>query len=92
MAFQFADDSVLFVEVVRKLQRAVAVFYIVCLRRNLRVNVGKNKFLKVEVDDFTVFYKVSVPVAGSCEIILGEERIGEVKVLVFGDSFIQAEI
>ena len=80
----FADDTVLLAESERELQRVVDEFYSVCVRRKLRVNGGKSKVMvferrEVEVVDFSNPYRVSVPVAGRCEVELGGERMEEVK-------------
>ena len=42
----FADDTVLVADSEEKLCRLVSEFGIVCERRKLRVNVGKNKFMR----------------------------------------------
>ncbi len=75
-------DTVLLEESARGLQRAVQEFYKVCLRRKLRLNVGKSKVIvlerKVEVCDFIMPYRVSVPAVVGCEMPLGGERMKEV--------------
>ncbi len=73
VACLFADDTVLLAESEKELQRVVDEFFSVCVRRKLRVNVGKNKVMvferkEVEVVDFINPYRVSVPVAGRCEV------------------------
>ncbi len=72
----------------RELQRIVHEFYNVCVRRKLKVKVGKSKVTvferkEGEVDDFSTPYRVSVPVAGRCQIDLGErmEKLKEFKYL-----------
>ncbi len=80
----FGGVTVLLAESVRELQRAVDEFYSVCLRRKLKVNVGKSKVVvfernEAEVCDFRTPYRVSVPAAGGCEVVLGGERTEEVK-------------
>ncbi len=94
VACLFAEDTVLLAESERELQRVVDEFYNVCVRRNLKVNVGKSKLMvfemkEVEVVDFSNPYRVGVPVAGKCEVDLGRERMEEVKVEVSGDNVMQ---
>ncbi len=62
------------------LHRVVHEFYCVCMRKKLRVNVGKSKVMaferkEVHVVGFSNPYRVSVPVVGRCEVDLGGERI-----------------
>ncbi len=45
VACMFADDIVLLAESERELQRIVDKFYNVCVRRKLKVNVGKSKVM-----------------------------------------------
>ncbi len=45
VAYLFADDTVLLSESEGELHRVVHEFYNVCLRRKLRVNVGKSKMI-----------------------------------------------
>ncbi len=80
VACLFVADTVLLLESERELQRVVDKFYSVCVRKKLRVNVGKSEVIvferkEVEVVDF----KVSVPVAGRCEVDSGGEGMEEVK-------------
>ncbi len=68
----------------KELQRVVDEFYSVCVRRKLRVKVGKSRVMAFErkeskVVDFSNSYRVSVSVAGKCEIDSGGERMEEVK-------------
>ena len=49
-----------------------------------QVNVGKSMVMvferrKVEVVNFNTSYKVSVPATGRCEVVLGGEKMEEVK-------------
>ena len=80
----FADDTVLLAESERELQRVVDEFHRVCTRRKLRVNAGKSKVIvferrQVEALQFSTPYRVNVPVAENCEIILGGEKMEVVK-------------
>ncbi len=84
VACLFADDTVLLAESERELQRIVDKFYNVCVRRKLKLNVGKSKVMvfkrnEMEVVDISNPYRVSVPVALRCKVDLGGERIEEVK-------------
>ncbi len=58
------------------------------MRRKLRGNAGKSKVMvferkEVEVLVFTTPYRVNVPVAESCEIVLGEDRVEVVQALKY---------
>ncbi len=80
----FADDTVLLAESERNLQRVVVRFHSVCSRRKLRVDEGKTKVMvfekkEVEMVNFGNLYRVSVPVDGRCETVLGGERMMVVK-------------
>lgn len=51
-----------------------------CIRRKLRVNVGKSKVMvfdrmEAKVCDFSAPSRVGVPVAGSCKVVLNGERL-----------------
>ncbi len=79
----FVDDTVFLAEKERELQRVVDQFHTVCSRK-LRVNTGKSKVMvferrEIEVVDFEIPYRVSVPVDEMCEIVMGGERMGVVK-------------
>ncbi len=78
------DDTVLLAESERELYRGVDQFHSVCSRRKLRVNAGKSKVIvferkEVEVVNFGILYRVSVPVDERCEIVMGGERMEVVK-------------
>ena len=58
----------------------------VCVRRKERGNAGESKVTvferkEVEVVDFRNPYRVSVPGAERCEVVLGGERMDELKQL-----------
>ncbi len=81
-------DNVLLADSEREHQKGVDEFYRVCVRRKLRVNTGKYKVMEferkeVEVLDFSTLYWVNVPLAESCEIVFGEERMEVVKKLKY---------
>ena len=64
LACLFADDTVLFTESEKELQRVVDEFYSLCTKRKLKVKVGKCKVMiferrEVEVVDFNTPYKMS---------------------------------
>ncbi len=70
----FANDTVLLEESEREVERVVDEFYNACVRRKLKVNVGKSKVMVFERKDkervdFSNLYRMSVPVAGRCELI-----------------------
>lgn len=62
----------------KELQKTMDEFYSVCLRRRLNASVGKSKVIvckrKQKVCEFCMPYRMSVPVAGSYKVVLGEER------------------
>ena len=57
----FADDTVLFADSEKELQRVVDEFYMVCRK-------------EVEVVDFNTLYRLSVPPVGRCEVVLGRSE------------------
>ncbi len=80
----FADNTVMLTESETDLQRVVDEFSNVCRRTGLKVNAGKSKVMvferkEVEVCSFITPYKVRVPPVTSCKIVLGGERMEEVK-------------
>ena len=65
-------------------KRVVDEFYTVCTRKKLKVNAGKSKVMvferrEIEAVDFNTPYRVSVPAVRRCEVILGGEKMEEVK-------------
>ncbi len=65
------------------LQNLVAVFYSVCKRRKLKVNVNKSKVMvcersRSEVVDFVCPYRVGIECQKECKIILNGEEMEEV--------------
>ncbi len=78
VASLFADDTVLLADSERELQKVVDEFYRVYVKRKLRVNTGKSKVMVferkiLEMLDFSTPYRVNVPAAENCEIVLGGE-------------------
>ncbi len=64
------------------LQRVVDLFHNVCNRRKLRVNTGKSRVMVFERREVVVVEfgnPYSVPVDERCEIVVGGERMEEVK-------------
>ncbi len=58
------------------MQRVVKEFFSVCKRRKLKVNAGKSKVMvferrEEEVINFNTAYRVRLPSAASCRIMLG---------------------
>ncbi len=71
-------------ENVGDLQRVVNEFFSVCKRIKLKVNGGKSKVMVFErkeekVINFNTAYRVRVPVVASCRIMLGCEKMEEVR-------------
>ncbi len=67
------------------LQRAVNEFYSVCKRKKLKVNAGKSKVMvfekrEVEVVDFNTACRVRLPALARCRVMLGSEKMEEVRV------------
>ncbi len=68
----------------RDLQRVVNEFYSVCKRRNLKVNAGKSKVMvferrEEEVVDFNTAYILRLPAVTRCRVMLGSEKMEEVR-------------
>ena len=63
VACLFADDAVLLVERKEELQRVLDEFNGVCVRRKLKVNVGKSKVMVVKevMCKLSTLYRVGVP-------------------------------
>ncbi len=77
----FADDTVLIAENESDLQNLVSVFYSLCKRRKLTVNVNKIKVMvcaqsRSEVVDFVCPYRVGIE--KECKITLNGEEMEEV--------------
>ena len=67
-----------------QLQSVLDEFYSVCGRRNLKMNVGNSKVMvserkEVEMCKFSTPNRVVVPAERRCKIVLGDERMEEVK-------------
>ena len=79
----FADDTVLFAESEKELQRVVNEFYNVCTRRNLKVNCDKSKVMvferrKMEVIEFDTQYRIRVENEEGCKVAMGGKCLEEV--------------
>ncbi|MEL7177812.1 MAG: reverse transcriptase domain-containing protein [Pseudomonadota bacterium] len=79
----FADDTVLLAGSERELQQVVEEFNRVCMRRKLKVNVGKSKVMvfergKSEVIDFGRPYRIGRIQEEECYITMNGERLEEV--------------
>ena len=79
----FADDTVLFAESEKELQRVVNEFYNVCTRRNLKVNCDKSKVMvferrKMEVIEFDTQYRIRVGNEEGCKVTIGGKCLEEV--------------
>ena len=79
----YADDTVLLAESERYLQKVVSEFENVCMRRKLKVNVGKSKVMifekrEYEVIDFGTQYRIAKEERTGCKIKLGRENLEEV--------------
>ena len=84
VAYLFPDDTVLYADSEEGLQKVMNEIYCVCTGRNLKVNAGKSKVMvferrKVDVVDFNLPYRVSVPAVRRCEIVLKGKKMKEVK-------------
>ncbi len=79
----FADDTVLTAENKNDLQNLVSVFYSVCKRRNLTVNIYKSKVMvcersRSEVVVFVCPYRAGIECERECEVILTGEEMEKV--------------
>ena len=79
----FADDTVLFAESERELQKVVSEFHNVCKRRKLKVNINKSKVMvferrKTESIDFARPYRVQRQEECKCRIVMEGAKLEEV--------------
>jgi len=84
IASLFADDTALFAESERELQRIVNEFFNVCKRRKLGVNGAKSKIMvferrENEVIEFDKKYRVRQENESKCNIRMGGEQLEEVR-------------
>ncbi len=79
----FADDTVLLAESEKDLQKLVTEFSNVCVRRKLKVNVGKSKVMvfekrKSEVIEFVNQYRMRAENQRQCKIRMNGQIMEEV--------------